>query len=95
MNLEFNTADVSHLKVESITVIVLATCIFLTFYLTFLSLQTLDDTLKKQLVTLATYTLITGVIMLTCLTISSVIKKAFPKMEAQLTSKREPPKQEE
>jgi uncharacterized membrane protein len=86
---------VSHLKVETITVIILATCIFLTFYLTFLSLQTLDDTLKKQLVTLAATTLITGVIMLTCLTIALVIKRAFPKMEAQLRTKREQPEHEE
>ncbi len=91
MNLEFNTAGVFHLKVESITAVILAICIFLSFYFTFLSLQTLDDTLKKQLVALAIYTLITGVIMLTCLTISSVIKKAFLKMGAQLRSKREPP----
>ena len=95
MNLEFNKASVSHLKVETITVIILATCIFLTFYLTFLSLQTLDDTLKKQLVTLAATTLITGVIMLTCLTIALVIKRAFPKTEAQLRSKSEQPEHEE
>jgi len=83
------------LRVESIIVAILAICVFLSFYFSLLSLQTLDDTLKKQLVTLATYTLITGVIMFTCLTISSVIKKAFPKMEAQQTSKTEPPEHKE
>jgi len=80
---------VFNLRVETIIVAVLAICVFLSFYFSLLSLQTLDDTLKKQLVALATYTLITGVIMLTCLTITSVIKKIFPKMEAQQTSKTE------
>ena len=78
-----------HLRVESITVVILTICVFLSFYFAFLSLQTVDDALKKQLVTLAAYTLITGVIMFACLTISFVIKKAFPKMEAQLRSRNE------
>jgi hypothetical protein len=52
------------LKVESITVVILAICIFLSFYFTFPSFQTVDDALKKQLVTLAASSLITGVIML-------------------------------
>jgi len=56
---------------------------------TFLSLQTMDDALKKQLVTIAAYSLITGVIMLACLTISLGIKKAFPKVESKLRSGEE------
>jgi len=83
------------LKVESITVIILTICIFLSFYFTFLSLQTVEDTLKKQLITLAAYTLITGVIMLACMTISIAIKKAFPKVESKRTSGRKPPEHEE
>ena len=94
MNLEFNSAGVFQLKVESITIVILAICIFLSFYFTFLSLQTLDDTLKKQLVTLAASSLITGAIMLACLTISLGIKKAFPKVESKV-SKREQSEHEE
>jgi len=70
--------------VESITVVFLVICIFLSFYFTFLSFQTIDDALKKQLVTLAAYSLITGVIILACLTISFGIKKAFSRIEDQL-----------
>jgi len=75
---------VFHLKVESITVVILTICIFLSFYFTFLSFQTVDDALKKQLVTLAAYSLITGVILLACITISFGIKKAFSRIEDQL-----------
>ena len=83
-----------HLKVESITVVILAICIFLSFYFTFLSFQTVDDALKKQLVTLAAYSLITGVIMLACITISLGIKKAFPRVESEPRSRKEPSEDE-
>ena len=73
-----------HLKVESIIVVILAICIFLSFYFTFLSFQTVDDALKKEFVTLAASSLITGVIILTCLTISFWIEKAFSRIEYQL-----------
>jgi len=75
---------VFHLKVESIIVVILAICIFLSFYFTFLSFQTVDDTLKKQFVTLAASSLITGVIIFACLTISFGIKRAFSRIEDQL-----------
>ena len=83
-----------HLKVESIIVVILAICIFLSFYFTFLSFQTVDDALKKQLVTLAAYSLITGVIMLACITISLGIKKAFPRVNSKLRSRKEPSEDE-
>jgi TRAP-type C4-dicarboxylate transport system permease small subunit len=75
---------VFHLKVESIIVVILAICIFLSFYFTFLSFQTVDDALKKEFVTLAASSLITGVIILACLTISFWINKAFSRIEYQL-----------
>jgi NADH:ubiquinone oxidoreductase subunit 6 (subunit J) len=65
--------------VESIIVVILAICIFLSFYFTVLSFQTVDDALKKQLVTLAAYSLITGVVIFACLMIYLGIKKAFSK----------------
>jgi hypothetical protein len=81
--------------VESIIVTIFAICIFLSFYFTYLSLQTVDDALRKQLVTLAASTLITGVIMLACMTISFGIKKAFPKVESKLASGKEQSEHEE
>jgi len=53
-----------------------------------------DDALKKQLVTLAAYSLITGVIMLACITISLGIKKAFPRVDNKLRSRKEPSEHE-
>jgi len=85
---------VFHLKVESITVVIVAICIFLSFYFTFLSFQTVDDALKKQFVTLAAYSLITGVMLLACITISLGIKKAFPRVESKLRSRKEPSEHE-
>jgi len=95
LNLELNRADVFHLKVETIIVTILTFCVFLSFYLTFLSLQTVDEALKKQLVTLAAFSIITGVIMFACMTISLAIKKAFPKVETTQASSNESAEQEE
>jgi len=80
---------VFHLKVESIIVVILAICIFLSFYFTFLSFQTVDDALKKQLVTLAASSIITGVIIFACLMIHLGIKKAFSRVEYHLRSGEE------
>lgn len=74
----------SYLKAESIIISIFAIFIFLTFYFTFLSVQTIDDTLKKQLVTFAAYSLIAGVVILASLMIHFGIKKAFSRMGDQL-----------
>jgi len=78
-----------HLKVESAVVAVLAICIFLSFYFAFLSFQAMDDALKKQLVTLAASSIITGVIILACMTIYLGIKKAFSSVEDMLRGSEE------
>ncbi|NWF86502.1 hypothetical protein HXY32_01600 [Candidatus Bathyarchaeota archaeon] len=72
------------MKVESITLMFLALCIFLSFYFTFLSFQMIDDTFKKQLVVLAASSLITGVVIFACLTIYVGIKKTLSHVEDQL-----------
>jgi len=82
------------LKVETATVVVLAICIFLSFYFTFLSFQTMDDTLKKQLVTFAAYSIITGVVILAILMIQVGIKKAFSRVADELRSRGEPSEHE-
>jgi FtsH-binding integral membrane protein len=84
------TGDAFDLKFESVIVIILMVCIFLSFYFAYLSFQEIDDTLKKQLVTLAAYTLITGVVIMACMTIYIGLKRAFPKMETRLKRNEEP-----
>jgi NADH:ubiquinone oxidoreductase subunit 6 (subunit J) len=86
---------VSYLRVESVTIIAFAICIFLSFYFTFLSFQAIDDTLKKQLVTLAASFLITGVILFACMTIYLGIKKAFVRVDDQLRNSEESSKCDE
>jgi uncharacterized membrane protein len=75
--------------VESAAIAILTLCIFLTFYFSFLSLQSIDETIKKQLVTLAIYSILTGIIILTSLIIHLGIKKAFSRVEIQLRNRRE------
>ncbi|MGQ9507644.1 MAG: hypothetical protein ACUVTB_07335 [Candidatus Bathycorpusculaceae bacterium] len=74
------------MKVESAAIAILTLCIFLTFYFSFLSLQSLDETIKKQLVTLAIYSILTGIIILTSLIIHIGVKKALTSIETQLRS---------
>jgi hypothetical protein len=74
--------------VESAAIAILTLCIFLTFYFSFLSLQSIDETIKKQLVTLAIYSILTGIIILTSLIIHLGIKKALTPIETQLRSQK-------
>ena len=76
------------MKVESAAIAILTLCIFLTFYFSFLSLQSIDETIKKQLVTLAIYSILTGIIILTSLIIHLGIKKALTPIETQLRSQK-------
>ena len=89
------TAQVpSRLKVETATVVVLAICIFLSFYFTFLSFQAIEDALKKQLVTFAAYFIISGAVILAILMIHIGIKKAFSRVADELRSREEPSEHE-
>lgn len=74
----------SLLKVESAVVVVLGVCVFLAFYFVYLSFQTVDEVLKKQLVFVAASSVITGAVLFACLTIYLGIKKAFSGMGDQL-----------
>ncbi|MEM2953605.1 MAG: hypothetical protein QXU21_04935 [Candidatus Bathyarchaeia archaeon] len=69
------------MKIESAIVVIITLCIFLTFYFSLLSLQTFDDALKRQLVVLASLSLLTGAIIFGCLTIYISIRKAFARVE--------------
>jgi len=50
-------------------------------YMAILSTQTVDIELKKQLVDLAIYCLVGGIIILTCWLMILIIKRAFSKEE--------------
>jgi hypothetical protein len=65
------------LKVESGIVIAFIICVFLSFYFVYLSFQTVEDALKKQLVALAVYSLAAGVAVLACITLYFGIKRIF------------------
>ncbi len=71
------------MKIESAIVVIITLCIFLTFYFSLLSLQTFDDALKRQLVVLATLSLLTGAIIFGCLTIYISLRKAFARIESR------------
>jgi len=67
------------MKAESAIIIAVAICTFLAFYFSFLSFTTTEDSLKKQLVLLSVYSLLSGVIVFGCLIICLVMKKIFVK----------------
>jgi len=69
--------NIIHWKIEAVTLTFIVICISLSFYLAFLSFQTLDETLSKQLVAYAASFLITGITIFTALTVHLGIKKAF------------------
>jgi hypothetical protein len=73
--------DVIRWKIEAVTLIFIVICISLSFYLAFLSFQTLDETLSKQLVTFAASFLITGITIFAALTVHLGMKKAFSRTE--------------
>lgn len=73
------------MKVETIALTVLAPCIFLSFYFTYVSLQTVEEVFKKQLVFLAASSLIAGVAILACMVIYLGMKKTFSPVGGQLT----------
>jgi len=78
--------DIVHWKIEAVTLIFIMICIALSFYLAFLSFQTLDETLSKQLVAFAASFLITGITIFVALTVHLGIKKAFSRTKDVLNT---------
>lgn len=72
--------DIVHWKIEAVTIIFIVICISLSLYLAFLSFQTFDETLSKQLVAFAASFLIAGVTIFAALTVHLSIKKAFQRI---------------
>jgi len=81
--------SVPHMRVESLILATVTICLFLTFYFSFLSFQTTEDTIKKQFTLLATFSLIAGMVLLATIAIHFIIKKAFTRVEDQLTTNQE------
>ncbi|MEM4713408.1 MAG: hypothetical protein QXQ61_02540 [Candidatus Bathyarchaeia archaeon] len=72
------------MKVESAIVVVIAICIFLSFYFSLLSLMTNEEMMKQQFVLLAVYSLLSGIVVFGCLMIYIVIRKIFEKTALNL-----------
>ncbi|NIO37346.1 hypothetical protein GTO27_06535 [Candidatus Bathyarchaeota archaeon] len=64
-------------RIEAITLVFIVSFIFLCFYLSFLSFQTVDEAVKKQLVFFAALFLVAGITIFAALTVYAGIKKAF------------------
>ncbi|MEM1589348.1 MAG: hypothetical protein QXZ68_04220 [Candidatus Bathyarchaeia archaeon] len=67
------------MKTESAILIVVAICTFLSFYFSLLSFTATEDPLKRQLVLLATYSLLSGIIVFGCLLIHLLMKEVLVK----------------
>jgi uncharacterized membrane protein YidH (DUF202 family) len=65
------------LKMESIAVVILAVCVFLSFYFAFLTFQMVDETSKKEFMALAVSCLVASVTIFVCLMIYLPLKRAF------------------
>lgn len=76
------------MKAEPAIIIAFTICVFLSFYFVYLSFQATEETLKKELVTLAVYSLLSGVMALACMTVYLGIRKIL-KLEQTQTSKPE------
>jgi len=73
-------------EIEAVTLIFIVICISLSFYLAFLSFQTLDENLSKQLVAFAASFLITGITIFAALTVHLGIKKVVSTTEDAVKS---------
>jgi uncharacterized membrane protein len=78
--------EVIRWEIEAVTLIFIVICISLSFYLAFLSFQTLDENLSKQLVAFAASFLITGITIFAALTVHLGIKKVVSTTEDAVKS---------
>ena len=67
------------MKAESAILVAVSVCIFLSFYFSLLSFLSVEDTLKRQFVLLAMYSLLSGIIVFGCLIVYIAMKKVFAK----------------
>ncbi|MGQ9640529.1 MAG: hypothetical protein ACUVUF_00190 [Candidatus Bathycorpusculaceae bacterium] len=69
------------MKTESLTVITLLVCLFLSFYFSFLSFQAADESVRKQLVVVAASSIIAGAVVFACFLIYIGLRNVFAKVE--------------
>ena len=67
------------MKAESAILVAISVCIFLSFYFSLLSFLSVEESLKRQFVLLAVYSLLSGIIVFGCLMVYLVMKKVFAK----------------
>jgi len=72
------------LTTESAGAVFLAILVFLSFYFAFMSFYTIDEAQKKEFVLLAASSVVFSVILLACLAIYCIIKKAFSRTDVLL-----------
>jgi FtsH-binding integral membrane protein len=80
------------LKAESAILVAISVCIFLSFYFSLLSFLSVEESLKRQFVLLAVYSLLSGIIVFGCLMVYLAMKKVFAKAalgNLQASSQRE------
>ena len=73
------------MNLEHAIVAISVLCLASAIYMAILSTQTVDIEFKKQLVDLAIYCLVGGIVILACWLITQIIKRAFSKEERILT----------
>jgi len=78
------------LKAESLTVTTLLVCLFLSFYFSFLSFQTTNEDIKKQLVVVAASSIITGAALFAVFLVYIGLRKAFGRVETCIEEREEP-----
>ena len=71
------------MNLEHAIVAISVLCLASAIYMAILSTQTVDIELKKQLVDLASYCLVGGIVILTCWLMILIIKRAFSKEERE------------
>jgi len=76
-------------RIEAVTLVFIVICISLAFYLAFLSFQTFNEDLRKQLVAFAASFLITGITVFAALTVHMGIKKVFSGTYGSVKSDKE------
>jgi FtsH-binding integral membrane protein len=67
------------LKAESAILVAVSVCIFLSLYFSLLSFISVEESLKRQFVLLAVYSLLSGIIVFSCLIVYIAMKKIFAK----------------
>lgn len=67
------------MKAESAIIIAIVICVFLSIYFSLLSFTAVEDLIKQHFVLLAVYSLLSGIIIFSCLIVYLTMKKILAK----------------